>query len=55
MTLPLFMMILAAFLQAPQEDPIEINNEAVRLMKEGNLDRAIRKLGTAHNLARIPA
>ncbi len=51
MILPLFMMILAAFLQAPQEDPIEINNEAVRLMKEGNLDRAIRKLGTAHNLA----
>lgn len=35
---------------SPREDPIEINNEAVKLLGEGNYDTAIRKLVTALNL-----
>lgn len=36
---------------ALQEDPVQINNEAVRLIEEGHYDLAVRKLVTAHNLA----
>lgn len=47
-------VVIAVFLplgvSGQDEDPVKMNNEAIRLLDEGRYDSAIRKLVTAHNL-----
>lgn len=46
----LFKALALVSLLMAGEDPVEINNDAVKLMEEGRYDLAIRKLVIAHNL-----
>ncbi|MFH1999681.1 MAG: hypothetical protein ABIK28_08375 [Planctomycetota bacterium] len=48
MNLPKALLLIFCLFQ--DEDPVQINNEAVKLMKEGCYDLAVRKLVIAHNL-----
>jgi hypothetical protein len=44
-------LLLILFCFLVDEDPVQLNNEAVELLEQGRFDQAVRLLVTAHNLS----